>query len=933
MKLKASEIFTVIKKCILAALAGFILNACGNQTSRNNYKDYSWKEGIESGMWWPDDQLLPIFARPDKLDAVFEMNFHANSVGEEEAKYALLFASLQGIVNSEKPRILVLRYNHWIPHMGFSLNLYMFEERFELIKKYQSYIKGIVLYDTSISPQYVNLASTIANINKGYVPVTRYIKDQLEENGIFFENKNIIDITGLDMKTDYRIYRYLYDTYWKKCSKRLLINLPAHHFFPVRDIAAATGAAVIYPDVQTPEGKMILELFLKDMADSKSSSVIMGWYTNERQGIVTATNYGIPTLPADFYRSGTVYGGVSHLIKPPRVPKRGELENKAYIALYMSDGDNIQYVQNAMTGIWNRSRNYRGKTAINWTIAPSLSDIGPGILNYFYGSATDKEYFVTGPSGLGYIMPFNSALGAKDHLDSPKYAADFARMNEIYLQKSGLRVITVWDGANDMVRNAYEQYGRNLYGLTIQDWRREKYPEVMPSTVNNRLRFDQLNHPYQSNYDILYNGTTDDLGYVPGIADELKNWDEKSPLFLSYQLQAWSGEVNTQQMVRLEAELREEFPDKNFEFVRADHYFSYYNELNGLPFNLCMLDAVSVSTSGNNQNIEYLTDGTSATLWETGNNDREIFIQFDFGKEYSINRYVLRHAESNGMDKKFNTKSWKVDVSSDNKNWTAADRYTKNTSPVTDIDINPVNARYVKIVITNSGDRDTVRIADVEIYGSRLAVNISDNDFENITNKPVKTDFIEEEIADRIKKLSFKNKYVIPLDTMVPGNVTTMGAFGTRDMQDVKLENGELVISSYGGVDCMQTADEYSLPLRIDLTVKTNCDNIRLYYKMGEVIFNWEVNMFELRIHDLLTGSNSGYYGIGHVPINEFADISWILHEEFLAVTVNGELRLAGDGFPYIEMLKNSPQVISSRFGIGSAFGSTISIRSLKILN
>jgi len=152
-------------------------------------------------------------------------------------------------------------------------------------------------------------------------------------------------------------------------------------------------------------------------------------------------------------------------------------------------------------------------------------------------------------------------------------------------------------------------------------------------------------------------------------------------------------------------------------------------------------------------------------------------------------------------------------------------------------------------------------------------------------------------------------------------------------MQDAVMADGELVITSYGGVDSMQTTDEYLLPLRIDVKVKTNCDNIRLYYKMGEVILNWEANMFELRIHDPVTGSNSGYYGKGHVPINEFVDVSWILHDEFIAVTVNGEYRLASDSFPYIETLKRSPQIISSRFGIGSAFGSTITVKSLKILN
>jgi len=128
-----------------------------------------------------------------------------------------------------------------------------------------------------------------------------------------------------------------------------------------------------------------------------------------------------------------------------------------------------------------------------------MADIGPGILNYFYSNSTEKECFVSGPSGVGYIMPFNSALHSGNFLENEKYAADFTKMTEIYLQKTGIRVITIWDGANEMVRNAYEQNCRSLYGLTIHDWRGQKYPEVTASTVNNRLRFNLLNMFYLGN--------------------------------------------------------------------------------------------------------------------------------------------------------------------------------------------------------------------------------------------------------------------------------------------------------------------------------------------------------------------------------------------------------------------------------------------------
>src|SRR5690606_41992206 len=65
--------------------------------------------------------------------------------------------------------------------------------------------------------------------------------------------------------------------------------------------------------------------------------------STERSGITTASEFGIGTLPSDHYLNATVFSGMAHHIQVPPVPKMPDLEKKAYIALFISDGDNIQY--------------------------------------------------------------------------------------------------------------------------------------------------------------------------------------------------------------------------------------------------------------------------------------------------------------------------------------------------------------------------------------------------------------------------------------------------------------------------------------------------------------------------------------------------------------------------------------------------------------
>lgn len=80
-----------------------------------------------------------------------------------------------------------------------------------------------------------------------------------------------------------------------------------------------------------------------------------------------------------------------------------------------------------------------------------------------------------------------------------------------------------------------------------------------------------------------------------------------------------------------------------------------------------------------------------------------------------------------------------------------------------------------------------------------------------------------------------------------------------------------------GDSHCLQTPNQYTLPLKINLTAMTDSTNIRLYYGLGEVIFNWECCEEELRVHDPLTGEQFGFAGKGAVPKNEFVDICWEL--------------------------------------------------------
>lgn len=684
---------------VLAGLPG-----TGHGESPNLHRPFAAVADRAEGIAWPAGQALPTFATPAKpLDAI---EVQALSVDEQ-----LTFSALQGQVNRKQPRILLLNAragegrDTWPKTLGLEFSEpYWRKNKYELLAKYAREVEGVVLYDTARSPHYRNLAGTIAGIRRA-LPVTAVVLERMKEAGI--ELEVLEDLSGLAFTTPIEIYTHLHETWWKDCGKRVIVSARPddrggdHHH--TRDIAAATGAAVVWLDNKVPAERDVMRKFFGDM--KAGEAIALGWYTSERSGITTASEFGIGTMPADHFNSASVYSGTGHRIKIPPVPKMPALENKVYVAVFISDGDNIQYTQHAMRQVWDRTEPVRGKVALNWTIAPGLVDIAPGILNYYYEHATPNDCFVTGPSGMGYMMPFNTLTepGAPvgEYTRDPARMDGYTRLTGTYLERSGLRVITIWDDATPMQRDSYEKNCRDLYGATVQNFR--DMPSVASSVAGDRVRFDKLKIPYAGSYDHMYGS----------LEREIRRWDGKSPLFLSYQGDIWH-ELKPHRLVDLHDELQKRFPGK-VEFVRADHYFNLHNEAGGLPYNLSMAPETTVRAGGGEADLA--TDGTPVTMWSAEKKD-ERWLGLDFGKSVEVSRYVIRHAGAGGMDPGLNSRAFTVSASMDGEAWRPVDVRKGNTSNVTDVEIKPVTARYLKIAIDDAGEDGSARIADVEIFGT-----------------------------------------------------------------------------------------------------------------------------------------------------------------------------------------------------------------------
>lgn len=688
----------ITKICTTALLCGSLTQIIPfgmyAQSGENKFVSWETTNVQETGLCWPKGQAMPHFAKPAEVLDGLSVDGKELS-GTEKT----MFSVFQGLINRTKPRIFLFetpregKYK-WPGLLDLKINEYPVEKRWELISKYKNEIAGVILYSIEKNDHYRNLASTVAGL-KNAIPATATEYEALKKAGI--QLPVLVDLSGLQYATSVEIYQYLYDHYWADCSKRLLISLSPNTGY-IRDLGVAAGSVIVWLDPRKSTENTMMRKFLRDM--KAGESIMTGWWAEERSGIGIGTEYGISTIPSDFYENATVYAGMSHLINHPVVPKKPELQNKIYLAIFLSDGDNVQYCQHAMSNLWDDKG--RGIIPINWTVSPGLVDVGPGLLNYYYKTATPNDFFASGPSGLGYALIYD----AHNRVWNTTKQADFdpyARLTQQYLEKSGLRVITVWDEVNEEQMDSYATNCRHLYGVTQEDW--ERHDKLSIITKQNKLAFIPNLPCYAGDVNVIYSFWK----------DTITAFDGSRPLFLSAQGKSW--EMGPNNIVELKERLEKLSPG-NIVICRGDHFFSLFNEANRMDFNLTLSPKMKITSSKTSSKPEYAADGTASgdRKWiSAGHGDK--WIKFDFKDDFIIDRYVIRHAGLDGMDKALNTKSFVVETSMDGSMWIVADKQTGNNKDVTDVDISPIEARYVRLSIHEPGIDGIARIGDVEIYG------------------------------------------------------------------------------------------------------------------------------------------------------------------------------------------------------------------------
>lgn len=384
---------------------------------------------------------------------------YAIDIGSMSTAEWIAVQSVQGILAQDKAAIFIIDdkgstedlLNKAAATYGFKVERVY--DAWTLINKFRSSIEGskFVLYNmsgeegASYADQSLNYATTVAGAER-YLMVSSSLREEAEAQGYTL---------GKDVREGVNT-RDIFEEYKDVLNKSYLVHQSPVNGY-LRDYAIAGKAMCFYSDFYDGDNS-VKEDILK-WADVNAP--ILGWTENEINFVASNSLMSKITIAADWCANLSFYAtGERDYIEQTNYEER-EIEpeeGKHYVAIVMSDGDNVQWMtRDFETDSKYYGSDYRGEFPMTWTTSPSLYDLAPEKLNSLYSTANANEQFIAGPSGVGYINATDYSASSLD-----EYAAYTAG----YMQKTDIEYVNFLDNyVNADVLDTFSAYEQIKGGI------------------------------------------------------------------------------------------------------------------------------------------------------------------------------------------------------------------------------------------------------------------------------------------------------------------------------------------------------------------------------------------------------------------------------------------------------------------------------------
>ena len=428
-----------VKKILLSSLAPLTVVSTISLTT-----GCSKEETLNTVMYWKASK----FANTITV-------FDASSLSKE---WKVTLASLAGILAQDKVQLFI-KYgderDNWFDDVraknGFKVDESI-TDVWQLLDKFKNtFDSKYILYSRNMQKKgeeivnmstSINSACTIAAV-KHYLVVDKELEDEFQDEFIehgFSQAYDARNIKATDFFDNEESHKQLHQIR-KQLSNKMLINQNPDNE-SLRDYAIASKSFISYVDYEYNYREQMVQWqhWVDTLANwLVPNAPILGWNDGETDFVEYASSKHLTTLASDHCKNLSFYTAdegkkLSQRKQETITPDN----NKHYLAIIMSDGDNAQWLQ----GNFINSTDYFGYDRsqydfpMTWTVNPSVYDLCPTALEAIYKKQTEKDSFIAGPSGWAYINPSDYAV---DHIN------EWKEINDRYMADCDLSVINFLD--------------------------------------------------------------------------------------------------------------------------------------------------------------------------------------------------------------------------------------------------------------------------------------------------------------------------------------------------------------------------------------------------------------------------------------------------------------------------------------------------------
>ncbi len=409
-----------------------------------------------------ENRIFPVFNKPRELKV---LDVRSYSWHEQ-----IMIVCAQGLFNRVEPRVYLVFDEHvdrlWLSiyRERYCVKHEEVKDPYELLSLFRNEISGFIVYDEEMLHS-ANVAMTYGSIHN-VLPASPTVAEKLSKAGF----RKVADFRGR-WRNRFEAYEWAFENLLQQCNKRIFgsmcVDPPLTSFtnkHHVRDYLVAVKAFSFDLSTKVRDRREV-ELFDRILGSFNSLGVVLGWHCVrdlESEAVARAAKNGFFVLCNLNSPNLTVHSGIKTDFKFKQEHlSEVTLKEKVYVAFVQSDGDAIWAMNNFQNLNWLDSQ--RGEFPYTWEIQPLLLDLAPGMLEYYYRTATPNDYFIAGPSGAGYTAPtINKHLG------------EFLEQTGKYLEACDLKSILIM---NRDPRVAYQE----LYDPRV--------PEAFASRLKNCFGF------------------------------------------------------------------------------------------------------------------------------------------------------------------------------------------------------------------------------------------------------------------------------------------------------------------------------------------------------------------------------------------------------------------------------------------------------------